>query len=140
MFVEVPEQTRQFHGRRNPSDRLFAINQALSNPNLPPKRMERLKLQKVKLEALNSEVSPVVASSAPEAVPLVPLRGPAARLLAIEQILAQPDLHPRRVEKLQEKKKQNLKKSFVVVTSTTLQHLKLFPLLLVVVDLKLVWL
>jgi hypothetical protein len=107
MAVEVHEQTRQCRGRKNPADRLLRIDQALSNPNLPPKRMERLKLQKAKLEALNSEVAPaqVVASPAPEAVlPLVPLRGPAARLAAIEKLLAQPDLHPRRAEKLTEKK------------------------------------
>jgi hypothetical protein len=106
MAVEFPEQTRKRYGRRNPSDRLLAIDQALSNPHLPPRRMERLKLQKAKLEALNSEVAPAqVASPAPEAVlPLVPLRGPAARLAAIEKLLAQPDLHPRRAEKLAEKK------------------------------------
>jgi hypothetical protein len=107
MYVEVAEQTRKCRGRRNPSDRLLRIDQALSNPNLPPKRMERLKLQKAKLEAFNSEVAPapVVASPAPEVVlPLAPLRGPAARLAAIEKLLGQPDLHPRRAEKLAEKK------------------------------------
>jgi len=118
-FVEDPEQqTRKCRGRKNLSDRLIAIDQALSNPNLPPKRMERLQQQKSKLEALNSEVAPVVVSQAPKAVPLVPLRcaeapkviplvplrGPAARLNAIEKILAQPNLKPHRLEKLQEKK------------------------------------
>jgi len=102
MDVEVPEQTRKCRGRRNPSDRLLRIDQALSNPDLPPKRMERLKLQKAKLEALNSEVvpTPVVSSPVTESV----LRGPAARLAAIEKLLGQPDLHPRRAEKLAEKK------------------------------------
>jgi len=99
--VEHSEQTRKCRGRRNPSDRLLAIDQALSNPNLPQKRMERLQQQKAKLEAKNSESAPV-ASPAPQV--LAPLRGPAARLAAIEKLLAQPDLHPRRVEKLTEKK------------------------------------
>jgi len=103
---ELVEQTnKKCRGRKDPNDRLLAIEKALSNPNLPPKRIERLKQQKAKLEALNSEIAPapvVVASPAPEAV--VPLRGPAARLAAIEKILAQPDLNPRRLQKLQEKK------------------------------------
>jgi len=104
--VPVPEQTKRC-GRRNPSDRLEQINRALSQPNLHPKRLERLQQQKAKLEeiAKSSEVvdvpAPVVSSPAPE---VVVLRGPAARLLAIEKILAQPDLPPRRAEKLMQKK------------------------------------
>jgi len=99
----APEQPKRC-GRRNPSERLEQINRALSQPNLHPKRLERLQQQKAKLEEMvkSSSESPVVASSpAPEAVVL---RGPAARLLVIEKILAQPDLPPRRAEKLMQKK------------------------------------
>jgi len=106
--VAQPEQTNKCRGRRNPNDRLLAIDRALSNPNLPQKRRERLQQQKLKLETLNSEVEqegPKV-EPVPEVVPSVlPLRGPAARLAAIEKLLAQPELlPPRKLERLTEKK------------------------------------
>jgi hypothetical protein len=97
----VPEQTKRC-GRRNPSERLDQIDRALSQPNLHPKRLERLQQQKAKIEEImKSSDADVVASPAPE---VVVLRGPAARLLAIEKILAQPDLPPRRAEKLNQNK------------------------------------
>jgi len=98
----VPEQTKRC-GRRNPSERLAQIDRALSQPNLHPKRLERLQQQKAKIEEILKSDAPDVVDSSP--VPeVVVLRGPAARLLAIEKILAQPDLPPRRAEKLNQKK------------------------------------
>lgn len=103
-LVAAPEQPKRC-GRRNPSERLAQIDRALSQPNLPPKRLERLQQQKSKLEdrfqSSEESPAPVVSSPVPE---VVVLRGPAARLLAIEKILAQPDLPPRRAEKLMQKK------------------------------------
>jgi len=104
--VAQPEQTNKCRGRRNPNDRLLAIDRALSNPNLPQKRRERLQQQKLKLETLNSEVEQVPkVDPVPAVVPVLPLRGPAARLAAIEKLLAQPELlPPRKLERLTEKK------------------------------------
>jgi len=100
-LVAAPEQPKRC-GRRNPSERLAQIDRALSQPNLHPKRLERLQQQKAKLEdRFQSSESPAPVVSSPE---VVVLRGPAARLLAIEKILAQPDLPPRRAEKLMQKK------------------------------------
>jgi hypothetical protein len=103
-IVPAPEKTKRC-GRRNPSERLEQINRALAQPNLHPKRLERLQQQKAKLEEFkSSEVVDVPAPVVTPSVPEVVLRGPAARLLAIEKILAQPDLPPRRAEKLLQKK------------------------------------
>jgi hypothetical protein len=97
----APEQFKRC-GRRNPSERLAQIDRALSQPNLHPKRLERLQQQKAKIEEIMKTSDAVVDSSpVPE---VVVLRGPGARLLAIEKILAQPDLPPRRAEKLNQKK------------------------------------
>jgi len=105
---ELVEQTnKKCRGRKDPNDRLLAIEKALSNPNLPPKRIERLKQQKAKLEALKSEIAlaPVyIVAPLPFPVPSQRCRGPEARLAAISKMLESPDLPPHRLQKLKNQK------------------------------------
>jgi len=87
---------------RGPAFRLAKIQALLNQPNLPPKRIERLTQKKARLEQFLKEKADPTSPQTPFQGPLA--FGPEARLARIQLLLDQPDIAPEKRQRLLFKK------------------------------------